>query len=241
MRPEISVPEDPGAAAGIAIREALASAIAARGHARLAVPGGTGPIPVFQWLAEHLPPAIARETHLTWVDERHLPHEPHSPWQSWPEQSNRRAAWEHWLARVSQRPSELVLDAPGPLEEARDMVEERFLREMGGLVDVVLLGMGPDGHIASLFPGHPLLDSRETLLAIRDSPKPPPERISFSMPVIERAELVVLVVSGAEKGETLRRAQLGADLPISRLSPQGRYQWVLDLAAASVVDPDLAL
>jgi 6-phosphogluconolactonase len=228
--PRVSVVDDLGAAAGQLLVEGLEAAIARSGRARLAVPGGTGPVPVFSWLAEHLEASVARRTTLTWVDERHLPGADTGPWEQWPAESNRRGTWQHWLSRARALPAEVSLDAPGSLTQAREVVEARFRAELGGL-DVVLLGMGPDGHIASLFPGHEALHAQGAVLAVRDSPKPPPERLTLSRQVLEDADLVVLVVSGAEKGSVLAQAQRGAPLPVGMLRPRGRQEWLLDRAA----------
>ena len=76
-------------------------------------------------------------------------------------------------------------------------------------LDVVLLGIGPDGHTASLFPDAPQLEQDLSCLAVHDSPKPPPERITLSLPVLRRARAAVLIVTGAEKAEAVAAA-LGA-------------------------------
>lgn len=239
MNRQIRVTEDIGALAGSLLHEALSRIATANGRVRLAVPGGTGPISVFQWLARHLPADITAKTQLTWVDERHNSDgmgadASDTDWTRWPVESNRRLSWEHWLSHVAVRPTECILDAPGSLEEARTVTEARFLHQMGG-VDVVLLGVGPDGHIASLFPGHRALDTQGFVLAVPDSPKPPPERLTLSRMVIEAASHVLLVASGAEKGAVLAAALHDRSLPIGRLSPAGRVDWIIDRAAASAM------
>eukprot|EP01018_Ginkgo_biloba_P003333 Gb_38657 [translate_table: standard] len=105
--------------------------------------------------------------------------------------------------------------------------------------DLILLGMGPDGHIASLFPNHPLINEKEEWITfITDSPKPPPERITFTLPVINSAANVVVVVTGAEKAATLQRV-FGEELPPGSLPAQmvspkdGNLVWVADKEAAS--------
>jgi 6-phosphogluconolactonase len=226
----IRVVDEIGAVAGELVLQGLQAAIARSGRARLAVPGGTGPIPVFSWLVEHLPAEVARRTWLTWVDERHFSQPLQGSWEQWPADSNRRGTWERWLSRTQARPVEVPLDGPGTLAEARAIVEARFQEELGGL-DVVLLGMGPDGHIASLFPGHPALRAEGIVLAVSDSPKPPPERLTLSLPVLQDADLVVLVISGAEKGRVLAQVERGTQLPIGMLRPRARWEWVLDRAA----------
>ncbi|GEN79023.1 6-phosphogluconolactonase [Actinotalea fermentans] len=103
--------------------------------------------------------------------------------------------------------------------------------------DVLLLGVGPDGHVASLFPGQATLGVVDrTTVGVTDSPKPPPERVSLTLPAIEAAQEVWLVVAGADKAEAVRRALAGADpaeIPAAAVRGRTRTLWLLDVAAAS--------
>lgn len=104
--------------------------------------------------------------------------------------------------------------------------------------DLMLLGMGPDGHVASLFPGHPLVQEKEKWVTfIKDSPKPPPERITFTFPVINSSAHVALVLTGANKAHPVHVAlgdgQDSDVLPVQRVLPEGELVWFLDRAAAS--------
>ncbi|KAJ8554252.1 hypothetical protein K7X08_024930 [Anisodus acutangulus] len=104
--------------------------------------------------------------------------------------------------------------------------------------DVMLLGMGPDGHVASLFPGHPLVHEKEKWVTfINDSPKPPSDRITFTFPVINSSANIALVAAGAGKADVAHKS-LGDSkssdlLPVQMVSPEGELIWFLDKAAAS--------
>ncbi|KAA8532884.1 hypothetical protein F0562_032999 [Nyssa sinensis] len=109
--------------------------------------------------------------------------------------------------------------------------------------DLILLGMGLDGHVASLFPNHSVLDEKnEWVTFITDSPKPPPERITFTLPVINSASNVAVVVTGSSKAEVVHLAidDVEADcpsLPARMVQPaKGKLVWFLDMPAASKVD-----
>ena len=111
------------------------------------------------------------------------------------------------------------------------------LREHGaGEFDIVMLGIGPDGHIASLFPGFPQLDSDGITVGVTGSPKPPPERISLTFAALNRSRSVWFLVSGAGKASAVASALGGADLhEIPAAGVVGREEtiWFLDREAAS--------
>lgn len=106
--------------------------------------------------------------------------------------------------------------------------------------DLLLLGMGPDGHIASLFPGHSLLGENERwVTSINDSPKPPPKRITLTFPVINSSANVLLVATGAGKADVVHqvfgsRNSSPASLPVQMVKlGDGELAWFADKAAAS--------
>ena len=141
-------------------------------------------------------------------------------------ESNFRQAREALLDRV--RPG-AVLRMPGELgPEVGAAVYEGWLSGVGR-PDLVMLGMGPDGHTASLFPGNPALEATGQVVGVRGSPKPPPERISLTLPAIRAAGRAVILATGADKAEAVLRATRG-EVPAGMVRDA---TLVLDRAAAA--------
>ena len=112
------------------------------------------------------------------------------------------------------------------------------LREHGaGFFEVLMLGIGPDGHCASLFPGHPALDARDAIaVAVHDSPKPPPTRVSLTRECLERSREVWFLVSGADKADAVVRGVTGAPFettPAAHVHGVERTLWLVDSEAAT--------
>lgn len=141
-------------------------------------------------------------------------------------------------AQVHEVPSR---DDVATVAEAADSYAEVVRSAGSGRFHLVMLGVGPDGHIASLFPGHPQLDARDNVaVPVTDSPKPPPERVSLTFEALNRADEVWFVVSGIDKAEPVGRA-LAATPPdvheIPAAGVRGALQtiWFLDRESASQV------
>lgn len=136
----------------------------------------------------------------------------------------------------------------GDLEEVADAYEKELIREFASgnaarfpVFDLILLGTGPDGHTASLFPGHALLSEDDRWVApIDDSPKPPSKRVTLTFPVLNHAARVAFVASGAGKADTLKTIldKPEEGLPASRVRPvqPGQLYWFVDDAAAEKVE-----
>jgi 6-phosphogluconolactonase len=246
---------DPVAAAewaAVEIARVLEEALERRGVAHLALSGGSTPRPAYTKLAGLLRDWSAVE--LWYGDERCVP--PEDP------ESTHRLVAESLLAHIPgpSRPIEhRVLGERGPEEAARAyavLLRERVAPAEGGglardsdvagraggagtadglpLLDIALLGIGEDGHTASLFPGHPEVQdaSGALCLPVRDSPKPPPERVTLSFPVLRAARHSLLLVAGAGKAPALAAALAGPDprVPASLLASE-RLQVIADAAA----------
>jgi len=99
-----------------------------------------------------------------------------------------------------------------------------------GMADCLLLGVGPDGHTCSLFPGQPQLDVSDVWVTyIENSPKPPPKRITLTYTFINKATNILVSAKGKEKSQILKKIQQGEDYPIGRVNnPGGHLEWILD-------------
>jgi 6-phosphogluconolactonase len=175
---------------------------------------------------------------LWWGDERFVP--------SGDDDRNDRQARAALLDSVPLDPARVhpmpASDGePSDLDEAAADYARQLRASAATRFDVVLLGVGPDGHVASLFPGFPQLDVQDTVAAaVRNSPKPPPERISLTFPALERADEIWFLVAGAEKADAVRRALTPAadphETPAARPRGARRTLWLLDEAAATGLD-----
>jgi 6-phosphogluconolactonase len=222
----IQVFDDVHAVAEAAIEHILATAEAAirrRGLFTLVLAGGRTPLSLYRRLSE-MKLDFSR-WRFFFGDERCLP-ERH-------EDRNSRAVDEAWFepsgvsrAHIHPIPAEL-----GPEEAA-----EIYAATIGDWqpFDLVLLGMGEDGHVASLFPGHE--HGTDCLVVpVHHAPKPPLDRVSLNYKTLASAQKRLLLVTGAGKAEAVRSWFEGADLPVARLTSQAVMNVFMDEAAASLV------
>jgi 6-phosphogluconolactonase len=117
---------------------------------------------------------------------------------------------------------------PGPIDDAARAYDE--LVRNAPPIDLVHLGLGPDGHTASLFPGSPILEETERLVVPAGDAAHPHPRVTFTYPAIARGRLVVVTVAGAEKRDAIERIRSGEDLPAARIRAE-RVLWLGDRAA----------
>ena len=143
-------------------------------------------------------------------------------------------------ARVHEIPSTADADS---VEAAATAYSDTVRSEATGALDLLMLGVGPDGHIASLFPDRPeILITDRVAVAVRDSPKPPPERVTLTRPVINGSRRVWLVLAGTDKAAALGLALAGASyasVPAAGAKGRRRTIFFVDDAAASQVPPEL--
>lgn len=208
----LDTPEEVAAAAAAEIAEAI------RGGARtLVLAGGTTPRRCYELLAG-LEVAWGRVTVL-FGDERCVP-------ASHPD-SNYRMAREALLDQVAPATVHRIPGELGPDEGAA-----AYARVVAGLapLDVVVLGVGEDGHTASLFPGDAALNAKGWAVGVRNSPKPPPERVTLTLQALRGAHRVIILAAGAGKAQAVAMAKRG-EVPSGMIAGA---RWLLDREAAGL-------
>ncbi|KAF7306706.1 6-phosphogluconolactonase [Mycena indigotica] len=222
------------------ILKAQKEAVEKKGRFTVALSGGSLP-KMLSGLIGH-PSVKWDKWHVFYADERVVPLDDPD--------SNHLLCTDTLFSKVAIPPEQIhAIDTSllDDLEELADTYEKELIREFAQkdaarfpVFDLILLGMGPDGHTASLFPGHALLAEDDRWIAwLDDSPKPPPKRITFTYPVINHALRVAFVASGAGKVEMLRTVldEPEKGLPSSRVKPvsPGQLYWFVDDAASAAV------
>jgi 6-phosphogluconolactonase len=232
----LSTPQALGEAAAEYVARVSTQAIAARGRFTVALSGGSLPKLL-------CPPLVAESRraqidwskwHVFWADERCVP--------LTDTESNYRLARKYLFDHVDLPPSQIypLDDSLDPTHAAADYqtrLAQVFQKQQFPRFDLILLGVGEDGHTASLFPDHPLLrEKTRWVMPIFNSPKPPPERITLTLPVINNARQVAFLAAGSGKVNVLSQI-MGATssaqkLPAQMVQPlNGELHWFVDKAA----------
>ncbi len=200
-----------------------------RGVARVALAGGQTPRKLYQLLAG--PPHTTRLdyslVHFYFTDERCVPAD--DP------QSNYGMARETLLTPAGiPEGNAFRIDGELPPAEAADAYESLLHEQLGDspAFDLVLLGLGEDGHTAGLFPGGPELNAAGRVAASR-APTAPADRVTLTLNALADARQVLFIVSGKHKADAVARALAGEDLPATRVATAARARWLLDAEAAS--------
>ena len=213
--------------------DAAQRAIASRGRFTLALTGGSA--------ASLLYPVLAQagldwaRVHIFWGDERCVPPDH--------DDSNYRVARIAFLQRTALQESNIhrMRGEDADADDAARAYEQEILSvtDGTGALDVVHLGMGPDGHVCSLFPGHPLAHEEVRLVAaLHDSPKPPPRRITLTPQALARARALHFLVAGAAKADAVRVTLTDPDssLPAAVANRRGaNVRWLLDADAGRLL------
>jgi 6-phosphogluconolactonase len=231
----IEILPDPLALARQVAEWMTVAALAAKGPFRVSLSGGSTPKTLYGLLAsdEFKSRFPWRLVSWYWGDERFVPYD-HPD-------SNYRMTREAMLAKAPVPPENIYpVPADGTPEDAARRYE-RTLQEAYGaatfdparpLFDVTLLGLGPDGHTASLLPGEPVLEERKRWVAAVSHGRPE-IRITMTYPAIESSRRVAFLVAGREKAAILRAIRAGdSEVPAARVRPVGELFWFADRAAA---------
>lgn len=225
----------------------LADAQAHRGEASIVLTGGRIAAKVYQNILGSPIRTVVNwsKVDFWWGDERFLP--------SGDPERNETQAREAFLDHLTVDPARVhpmaAADAVDTPEEAAELyrselakaassatLASRKLAEFEGTpaFDLLLLGIGEDGHVASLFPGNPALDvDTVAAVGVRNSPKPPPERVSLTMTAINSATAAWIIASGAGKAEAVDEALSKRELPAGRVQAVGHTRWLIDKDAAA--------
>ncbi len=206
------------------------AALEKKGLFRAALSGGRGPRGMFRALAK-MPQALDwSKVEIYWVDER---------WVPWSDPDSSYADTKKlWFDAMETKPEifPMWLENKGPEEGAlayEALLKKNFASNVPAF-DLCLLGMGPDGHTASLFPGQPSLKEEKRLCIAAKRPQDGQERITLTLPVFNAASQVAFLLSGAEKKDLLKAVREGrSDVPASLIRPKsGNLVWLADKAAA---------
>jgi 6-phosphogluconolactonase len=209
--------------------------IRARNSFHVALAGGSTPKPVYQLLRDA--PLDWGKIHLYWGDERDVPAEH--------QDSNYRMVKEALLDHIAipeenVHPIHVQADIEQSVEAYRQVLNSHLHRAANGwpCFDLVMLGMGDDGHIASLFPKTSALAVSDNSVVSVYVDKLNSWRVTLTYPVLNVARHIMLLVTGDAKARVVARVLSGStehDYPVQKLAPQGKLEWFLDQAAAQAI------
>ena len=210
-------------------------AVKQRGRFAIALAGGHTPAKMYtMWAEKYSAQTPWDKVHLFWGDERYVPHDDLL--------SNFRMTRETLISHVPI-PAANVHGVPtniAPPEKAAEAYEADLKKFFGSAppeFDVQLLGLGVEGHTASLFPGSPALEEKQRWVMPVVAPAEPPQRLTFTPVVLNRGRNTFFLVAGANKCEIMAALRKESDskpseYPAGRIRPSGRAIWFLDQAAA---------
>jgi 6-phosphogluconolactonase len=235
----LTTPQELSEAAAEEVLRAAKEAVAQRGRFTIALSGGSTPKNLFNLLATNARNVLPWDrTFFFWGDERHVP--PTDP------DSNYRMADETMLSKIPVAAGNVFRiaaenpDAAAAAEAYEQTLRKFFQLEPGQVpvFDLILLGMGPDGHTASLFPNSAGLQEKSRLVIANWVDKLKTSRLTLTLPVLNAARCVAFVVSGADKATVLKTVLEddvpGEQYPSKLVQPKnGKLIWLLDRAAAS--------
>ncbi|PKQ17580.1 MAG: 6-phosphogluconolactonase [Actinobacteria bacterium HGW-Actinobacteria-8] len=236
MRNVVIYPDQQAVADATAARlgVTVTDVVALRGIAHVVVTGGTVGIGVLASLASSPLAGLIDWTsvHVWWGDERFV--------GSGDADRNEIQAQEALLGRVPLPEDNIHrmgnADEFATAEDAASAYSDEIAAHGSPRWDILMLGMGPDGHVASLFPDHPVFAAAHDVDAVpvHDSPKPPPTRVSLTLASINRAREVWVVAAGAPKADAVARGIAGdRALPVAAVAGTERTLWLLDAAAST--------
>jgi 6-phosphogluconolactonase len=212
-------PEDVTQAAADYLSEKIGNCVAARGVCHVVLPGGRTPAHCLELLAVKSLPW--QQIHWYPGDERCYPvgHADRNDTMILAKLFSRAES-----GRENFHPIPAELGAEPAARQYAQLLDET------GTMDIVVLGMGEDGHTASLFPGNATLADQRSAVAVYDAPKPPPERVSIGLASLKNAADRIVIATGENKSEALVNVSHGKLLPVSLIEPD---IWFIDAAAAS--------
>jgi 6-phosphogluconolactonase len=235
----LTTPQELFAAAAEEVVRAATDAVAERGRFAIALSGGSTPKSLFNLLATNARTSLPWDRmFFFWGDERHVP-----PTDA---DSNYRMAEETMLSKIPVAAGNVFrIAAENPDAAAAAEAYEQTLRKFFGLepgafprFDLILLGMGPDGHTASLFPGTAALEEKSRLVVANWVEKLKTSRLTFTLPVLNAARCAAFLISGTDKAPMVKTVlesdAPGEQYPSKLVRPtDGKLIWILDRAAAS--------